>query len=277
MYSRMYPKANHMRWSILLMPLLLLILTACSVPKVSSNSQPVQHDIWDELLQKYVDEYGLVDYEGFLADTNRLNQYLATLSESHPNDSNWSRNERYAYWVNAYNAFTIQLILQNYPIDGEGIKDIKNGIPFVNTVWDIKFIQIEDQTYDLNNIEHGILRQRFVDDPRFHFALVCASMSCPKLQRRAFTAERLDEQLEQASIEFFNEPFRNEINVAQAKLSKLLNWYWGDFKDLYGSRIELVNQYRKEPIPETTPTEFLDYDWRLNNQNDEKRELLKGK
>ena len=92
-------------------------------------------------------------------------------------------------------AFTVELILRNYPI--ASIKDIKDGVPFVNTVWDIKFITIEGTDFDLNNIEHGILRKKF-NDPRVHFALVCGSMSCPKLQSFAFAADQLEEQLERA-------------------------------------------------------------------------------
>lgn len=259
-----------MRYFIVL--LFVFMLSACGVPKVSSDSKPVSHQIWDELLQEYVDQYGLVNYEAWAKDTNRLQEYLNILSNNHPNDKNWSKAERYAYWVNAYNAFTVKLILDHYPIDG--IKDIKSGIPFVNTVWDIKFINIEDQTYDLNNIEHGILRNRYIDDPRFHFAINCASMSCPKLQNYAYTAENLDAQLDEAAREFIREPYRNRITSDSVYLSKILNWYWGDFKDQYDNRVELVNNYLETPVPADTPTTFLDYDWSLNEQTPEKQQLL---
>ncbi len=207
---------------------MIIFNTSCNAPKVSSNSQPIDHSIWDSLLHQYVDDGGLVDYQSMTQDSQQLKRYLDLLSQHHPNNKNWSKNETMAYWINAYNAFTVQLILRNYPV--ASIKDIKNGVPFVNSVWDIKFIRIENVKFDLNNIEHGILRKDF-NDPRMHFALVCGSMSCPKLQRFAFTSDQLDEQLEQAAKEFFNEPFRNEIRDNPPKLSKILDWYWMDFKD----------------------------------------------
>ncbi|MCB0639386.1 MAG: DUF547 domain-containing protein, partial [Lewinella sp.] len=211
----------------------------------------------------YVDDEGLVDYRGWLSDTARLEDYLDLLRHNPPNPKTWTEAERMAYWINAYNAFTVELILDHYPV--ESIKDIKNGIPFVNTVWDIKFIEIGGETLDLNNIEHGILRKEF-DDPRMHFALVCASMSCPKLQNHAYTADRLDEQLDEAAREFLREPFRNEVDGHPIRLSKILDWYWMDFKDTYATRYDLLDQYLPQPVDRSREIEFLDYDWSLNEQ-----------
>jgi len=258
-----------------LLPLLGLLLislsTSCSAPKIKSNAQPISHAIWDTLLRQHVDDFGLVDYQGMMEDSNQLQQYLDLIRQNPPNDKKWSSAEQMAYWINAYNAFTVELILDYYPT--ASIKDIKNGVPFVNTVWDIKFIKIGGEELDLNNIEHGILRKDFTD-PRVHFALVCASMSCPKLQNFAFTADKLDEQLDQAAREFINEPFRNEIGGETIYLSKILDWYWGDFKAQYDDRYELVDQYTEEALDRTRPIEFLEYDWTLNEQTAEKRKAL---
>lgn len=251
--------------------LLSILLTNCKAPQIQSNSKPVDHSIWDSLLHQYVDDGGLVDYQLMVKDSHRLEKYLDILRQNHPNDKNWSKEEIMAYWINAYNAFTVELILRNYPV--ASIKDIKNGVPFVNTVWDIKFINIEGAQFDLNNIEHGILRQDF-NDPRVHFALVCASMSCPKLQNFAFTANDLENQLDRAAKEFINESFRNEINADEPKLSKLLDWYWGDFKNQYPSRAALINKYSSISFPEKQSFDFLEYNWTLNEKTVEKRALL---
>ena len=250
---------------------LLLFSQACGLSRVSkydSGSEPVSHEIWDDLLQEHVDEYGLVDYQGMQADSVRLQEYLTLLESAHPNDSNWTENQRLAYWINAYNAFTVELILDYYPV--AGIKEIKNGIPFVSTVWDIDFITIQGREYNLNNIEHGIIRKYFAE-PRIHFALVCAAMSCPKLQRFAYTADQLDEQLDTAGRTFINDPYRNEIAKDVTKLSKVLDWYWGDFKDDYADRQALVNKYHEGfDIDASTEIEFLEYNWALNEQTPEK-------
>jgi len=134
---------------------------------VASNSTPISHEIWTELFD------GKVNYKGFAEDKARFDEYLNLLNTHHPNDKNWSKNEQLAYWINAYNAYTVELILKHYPV--VSIKDIKKGLPFLNSVWDIEFIEIEGNTYDLNHIEHEILRKEF-DEPRIHFAIVCASI-----------------------------------------------------------------------------------------------------
>ena len=242
--------------------------------KLDSDSKPVSHAIWDELLKEHVDEYGLVDYQGLQSDSVRLREYLSILETAHPNDSNWTEKERLAYWINAYNAYTMELILDYYPV--VGIKEIKNGIPFVSTVWDIKFIKIQEREYNLNNIEHGIIRKYF-DEPRIHFALVCAAMSCPKLQRFAYTADELDEQLDTAGESFLNDPYRNKIGKDLTRLSKLLDWYWGDFKDKYEDRQALINKYHDGvKVTEATEIEFLDYNWALNDRTPEKVQTVKS-
>ena len=236
-----------------------LLLGACSVSKKASDSNPVTHSIWDSLVQKHVSEEGWVDYPGFIADSNMLNQYLDLLSSAHPNDKNWSPDEQLAYWINAYNAFTVKLIVDHYPV--KSIKDIKNGIPFVNTVWDIKFINIEGYEYDLNNIEHGIIRAHF-DEPRIHFAVNCASISCPPLLNHAYTPEKLDQQLTDQAKRFLADQSRNK--VSEGKVSAIFNWFKGDFKDHSGSLINFINEYAPVKLEENTKLEFLDYNWNLN-------------
>ncbi len=221
------------------------------------------HQQWDKLLKKHVNAAGLVDYKGFKADKAELDAYLKTLS-SNPPQSSWSVNDQKAYWINAYNAYTVDLILQHYPV--KSIKDIgsKIKIPFVNTPWDIKFINIGGKKYDLNNIEHGILRKKF-DDPRIHFALVCASMSCPRLRNEAYTSAQLDAQLEDAGKDFLNDRSKNRISAGKAELSKYFSWYKGDFTKK-GSLANFINQYSTVKINGNTKIDHLDYNWNLNEQ-----------
>ncbi len=237
------------------------LLNSCKVNDYSSTSQPVTHNIWDSLLRKHVSPEGWVDYAGFIQDSSRLNRYLELLEGHHPNEKNWSRDERLAYWINAYNAYTVKLITKHYPV--ESIKDIKSGIPFVNTVWDIKFIHIEGATYDLNNLEHGIIRPRF-KEPRTHFALNCAAVSCPKLQNRAYTADKLDEQLTNAAEEFLANENKNKLSEDKVQLSKIFSWYRGDFLDEADSIIGYINRYAPIEVSADAEIEYLDYSWALN-------------
>lgn len=239
----------------------LTLSCATSTGKVSAPGEPVSHDLWNDLLQQHVNDDGFVNYKGFIEDSLMLNQYLQLLASSHPQDT-WSREEQMAYWINAYNAFTVKLIVDHYPVPS--IKDIKRGIPFVNTVWDIKFIHLQDQTYDLNNIEHGILR-KYYDDARIHAAVNCASYSCPRLRNEAFVAKRLEEQLDDAMRSFINDPLRNRVSADKAELSQIFSWFSGDFKQDARSIREYINRYADEKLSENGKITYIDYDWRLND------------
>ncbi|MGB4974959.1 MAG: DUF547 domain-containing protein, partial [Cyclobacteriaceae bacterium] len=173
---------------------LLTTLLFLAVSGVFAQSKPPLHDAFDKLLKKYVMEDGRVNYKGFIKDSTAFNKYLSTLS-NHPPNKTWTANENKAFWINVYNAFTIKLIIDNYPV--KSIKDLGGSLYKINTAWDIQFIKIGDETYDLNNVEHSKLR-RVYNDPRIHFAVVCASKSCPKLINEAYVSSKLDEQLDQA-------------------------------------------------------------------------------
>lgn len=243
--------------------LLLLGLASCSISKVQSEATPITHEDFTNLLKKHVDLDGMVDYKGLITDSLKLNAYLTKLAAGHPNDKNWSRNEQIAYWINAYNAYTLQIVMRNYPV--ESIKDIGGSIPFTNTVWDQKFINIEGQVYDLNNIEHGILRKQFVE-PRIHFALVCASYSCPPLRNEAFEASSLDSQLVDQAKLFINDGDRNRITTDSANVSKIFSWFSGDFKKTSTSVKDFINEYSEIEISEEVDLKYNDYYWNLNEQ-----------
>ena len=241
------------------------ICTNCRAIKRNTDAKPVTHEQWDALLKKHVGSEGFVDYKGFIRDSAALNQYLKVLESAHPSDKGWTRNEQMAYWINAYNAFTIKLITQYYPI--KSIKDIGSSIqiPFVNTPWDIKFITIGKEKMDLNNIEHGKLRKLF-DDPRIHMALVCASKSCPILLNEAYDPKRLDAQLSKQAKAFLDDPFRNKISADNPQLSMIFKWYSMDFNKNGGSVRAFVNRYSSVKIKSDAKISHIDYDWGLNEQ-----------
>lgn len=223
----------------------------------------VTHDIWDGLTKKYVSATGRVNYGGFNKDEKSLDTYLALLS-SNPPKASWSKDERLAYWINAYNAFTVKLIL-NYQKDNiKSIKDIGSSIkiPFVNTPWDIKFFKIGGKSMDLNEIEHGIIRKQF-NDARIHFALVCAAVSCPPLRNEAFVASKLNAQLDDQGVKFLNDPTKNKVAANTATVSKLFTWYGGDFKKTKPV-IEWINQYSRVKLQKNGSISYMDYLWDLN-------------
>ncbi len=203
----------------------------------------------------------MVNYKGYKKDQSDLDAYLKTLSDNAP-QSSWSENDQKAFWINAYNAYTVSLVLQHYPV--KSIKDIAGKIYKINTPWDIKFITIGGKKYDLNNIEHGILRKKY-DDPRIHFALVCAAMSCPKLQRDAYTGAQINTQLDDAGKDFLNDKSKNRISADKAELSKYFSWYKGDFTK-NGSLADFINKYSQSKMNGNTKVSSIDYNWSLNEQ-----------
>jgi Protein of unknown function, DUF547 len=238
---------------------LLTVFTCTSFVNLAA-AQPPNHLPWDNLLKKYVDNQGNVNYKGLQKDSTLLNGYLETLQANHPEENKWSKEAQMAYWINAYNAFTVKLILDHYPV--KSIKDIKRGIPFINTVWDIKFIKIGTNTYDLNNIEHTKLRSKF-KDPRIHFAVNCASYSCPALRNEAYTAEKLELQLTDATKRFLADGRKNQISPQKVKISKLFFWYKGDFTR-NGSTVDFINAYSPVRVKKDASIEYQDYLWNLN-------------
>ena len=212
----------------------------------------LDHSQFGALLKKHVSVTGAVNYAGFKKDVKLLDEYLKLLSANVP-ASNTSRNTRLAYWMNAYNAFTIKLILNKYPV--ASIKDISDK------PWDIKFIQLGGKTYDLNAIEHEILRK--MGDPRIHVGINCASVSCPRLLNRAFTPENVNAELDKLTRGFIKDRSRNQITPNEIKLSKIFSWFKEDFIKK-GSLIDWINKYSEVKVKATAKISYLKYDWNLN-------------
>jgi len=224
-----------------------------------SNTPIMNHDNWTTLLQKHVTKSGQVNYKGFIKDKVLFQNYLDELSQ-HPPGNNWSDNEKLAYWINAYNAFTVKLIIDHYPL--ESIKKISDGLPMVNSPWDIKFFKIGAIDFDLNTIEHEILRKEF-NEPRIHFAINCASFSCPKLRNEAFTTVLVETQLDEQAREFINNSDKNIILPNELKLSKIFNWFESDFtKDK--SLLSFLKPYLNVELSDNPSISHLDYNWDLN-------------
>ena len=232
--------------------------------KVSFNTAhatPPNHDLWDVLLKEYVKD-GRVNYQFLYKNKEQLNSYLDLL-QSHAPSSDWSREERLAYWINAYNAYTLKIILDHYPV--KSIKEIggKVQIPLVSSTWDIKFVEIDGKELSLNDIEHRILRKEF-NEPTIHFAIVCASRSCPSLRSEAYSAINIDEQLNEQALAFINDMSKNQIAAEHIEISKIFSWFEGDFTK-NGSLINFLNEYSSIKIDDSAKISYLDYDWTLNN------------
>lgn len=222
------------------------------IPDDIAIVEAFDHQNWNKLVSKYVSKGGNVDYLAFKKNRKYLLEYIDELSNNLPKDA-WSKEDKLAYWINAYNALTIDLILHNYPT--KSIKDIKDP-------WDQRLWNLGDKWYNLNDIEHKILRK--MNEPRIHFAIVCASVSCPKLQNEAFTVSNLEEQLTNATKEFLADTSKNELSENNIKLSKIFKWFKKDFEK-NGSLIDFINQYAETTISPSAKKSYTDYNWNLND------------
>tara|TARA_R110002033_G_scaffold151783_1_gene188406 strand:+ start:1643 stop:2377 length:735 start_codon:yes stop_codon:yes gene_type:complete len=224
----------------------------CFFMLLTIQAQKVDYSLWNNFLKKYVSNEGQVDYKTIKTNLESLNIVLKTLTKTMPDES-WTKIEKLTFWINAYNAFTVDLIIRNYPI--KSIKDIKN--PWQQRLW-----KLGDTWYNLEEIEHEILRK--MDEPRIHFAIVCASVSCPKLLNQAYSAENVESQLTQATKDFLNDSNRNSISTNNLELSKIFKWFSSDFTKTH-SLIALLNLYTEIKISENAKIKYKDYNWNLND------------
>ena len=227
------------------------------------------HAPFDALLKEFVRD-GLVDYAGLAKDTSDLDEYVAALGRVKPGEL--SRPEVVAFWINAYNAFTLRLILDHHPkIDS--IKDISRGDRWKAERW-----RVDGKRYSLDQIEHEILRP--MGDARVHFALVCAALSCPNLAPEAYVAERLDEQLDRQGRVFLQDSkkgLRTYVDegwfsdTPTLELSAIFDWFEEDFEEHSGSLVDFVLPYASERDAAfirkhraDLDVDHFDYDWALN-------------
>lgn len=251
-----------------------------AVTSVASAAIAFDHSIWDDLLKAHVSEVDqgastAVDYRAMTRDQDRLEQYLRQMATVEQTQfDQWSKAQQLAFLINAYNAWTVELILSKYP-DLESIRDLGS---LFRSPWKKKFVDILGQRRSLDEIEHELIRgsSRY-RDARVHFALNCASVGCPALRAEAYTAAELTTQLEQQTVQFLGDRSRNRYQAGELQVSSIFDWYGEDFtkgwqgvnslRDFFAkhhSELRLSPAQLKELQSGAMPVEFLDYDWSLN-------------
>lgn len=244
-------------------PLLILLLWAFpGCVSIGWAGDIVDHSLYGQLLEKYVKD-GVVDYRGFQNDESKLEEYLKILENVRTEDL--PRNEQFAFYVNAYNAWTIKLILSGYP----GIKSIKDLGGVFKSPWKKKICRIDGDLITLDDIEHNILRPRF-RDPRVHFAVNCASKGCPPLRSQPYVGSSLDQQLDEMTTAFVNDPERTRLEGRTLYVSKIFDWFSEDFdEDVVGFVSKFAEGDLKEKLEGQKgdiKVKYLDYDWSLNGE-----------
>jgi hypothetical protein len=256
--------------------LTLLLLAPGFAPAASDQS----HAQWEALTRKHVTwlpggHASQVDYKGFQADRAALKSYLDGLSAVPQTEYDaWSRQQKLAFLLNAYNAFTIELILTGYP-DVKSINDLGS---LISSPWKKKFVNLLGRQRSLDDVEHGLIRAPGAfDDARIHMAANCASVGCPALRNEAYSGDRLDAQLDDGVSRFLSDRSRNRYNAGSGKLevSKIFDWYGKDFAARAGSVEAWLARYADRLADDATQQQrirdkkarldFLDYDWALND------------
>jgi hypothetical protein len=245
--------------------ILILGLGLSLAPRQTLANEPERtalelHNGYDTLLQKYVVGVG-VNYSGWVAnreDVGALRRYVTELTALDP--ETWTSDEQLAYWLNLYNAVTVRLILDNYPLDS--IKDL--GGFMKKSPWKRELVSVAGRDLSLNDIENEIIRPIF-QDPRIHFALNCASVGCPPLNAGAYFPASLSEQLDTACRGALNGEQWVRVEGNQVFLTKIFDWYADDFKQDGGSVLGFISGYRDTDLEEgKVDVKFMDYDWSLN-------------
>jgi Protein of unknown function, DUF547 len=250
-----------------------LLLAAAACPFHVEAAPRPDHAAWTALLRRHVrllrgGQASQVDYAGLARDRQPLRNYLAQLSSVTPTDfAGWPAAERMALLINAYNAFTVELVLIRYP-QLDSIKDLGHVL---QSPWRKRWIPLLGQTLSLDDIEHERLRPVF-NDARIHFAVNCASIGCPMLREEAYVAERLAAQLEEQQQRFLSDRTRNRVADGALQVSKLFDWYAADFKPepaawlaRHAALLANPGVDQAQAAARQLPLRFLGYDWRLND------------
>lgn len=260
----------------------LTLLAAAAVLPLGAHAQaPFDHGhaAWDALLKKHVrwlpdGNQSRANYKGFAADRAALRAVLETMSAvPKATFDGWSRPQQMAFLINAYNAFTVELILTKYP-DLKSIKDLGS---FIQSPWKKKFFTLLGEERHLDWIEHEQLRPRY-NEPRVHAAVNCASIGCPALRDEAFTATKLEAQLEDGMRRFMADRTRNRVKGNQVEVSSIFKWFREDFEkghggfrqvqDVFAKYAELLSDIPAEQAAlkaKSLPVSHLEYDWSLND------------
>ena len=248
------------------------------------------HSELNAVVSTYVNKSGLVNYAALKSNQKLLKSYLKKIEDLSPAKfKEMSENHQLAYWINAYNAFTLKLIIDNYPIKSSFLKSAlwpKNSIKQIDGAWDQKNFKAMGRTLSLNQVEHEIIRVKY-DEPRIHMALVCAAISCPLLRNEAYLGEKLDAQLTDQSTKFVNNPKKFKIGSSSVELSSIFKWYgkdfvskhqkegqkyasWGISKDeqaVLAFAEPLLSEANKKALKNSPKAvSYIKYNWALNEQ-----------
>lgn len=264
--------------SVLLVPLLSGLGATASA---TASNEGFSHTVWTTLLTRCVratdDGHSTAaDYDCFAKRRTELDRYLNALSRvSEAELLAQPADQQLALLINAYNAWTVALILTEWP-DVESIRDLGS---LLRSPWKKDFIPLLGDTVSLDDIEHGMIRApgRF-DDPRIHFAVNCASIGCPALRNEAFVGDNIESQLEEQTQSFLADASRNRLAEGELQVSSIFKWYRGDFEKgwrgddsleaflaRYSGALNLLPAQEQQLRDGKLPVTFLDYDWRLNS------------
>ncbi len=231
------------------------------------------YDGYARTLSAHVDGQGIVNYTGLKADRKGLDAFVSSLAALDPEVfGKWSDKEKIAFWINAYNALTLRVIIDNYPIKASFFSALRfpqNSIRQIKGVWDEIQFPVMGRKMTLDNIEHDTLRSQF-DEPRIHVALVCAALGCPPLRNEPYISAKLESQLDDQARRFFKDPgkFRVDREEGRVYLSSIFKWFGGDFVKAYGSGKGFPGKGETERAVLNFASNYLD--------RDEKSYLEKG-
>lgn len=249
---------------------------------IAAGAEPFDHGEWDALLKQYVQPQGattVVDYAGFATAQTRLRAYQDRLSAVKQDEfDQWDNNEQLAFLINAYNAWTVVLVLTSYP----DIKSIKDTGSLFSSPWHKTFIPLLGKTRSLDDIEHNLIRgSGRYNDPRIHFVVNCASIGCPALRPEAYSGgDRLDAQLEEQTHLFLSDRSRNHLENGVLRVSSIFKWYHEDFEKgwrgvhalpsffaRHAAALGLSATDIKRLLSGGIDIEYQNYDWRLNDKH----------
>ena len=238
------------------------------------------HTTWDKLLRENITvinggQVTQVDYDGFLDQRSELQEYLMNLSEIQKVDfDGWGEGKRLAFLINAYNAWTIELVLTRYP----NLRSIRQIGLLPVSAWRKDIVELFDTKYSLDEVEHGMIRAEGIyNEPRIHFAVNCAAIGCPALRPEAFVGEKLEEQLEESTKLFLADKTRNYSDGGKLYISSVFDWYGEDFEKgwqginsvaqflyLYAEELRLDEEMKEKLFTNQLELHYLKYDWNLN-------------
>jgi Protein of unknown function, DUF547 len=242
-----------------------LLITILAVFIAPSQAFSSSTELYKNVLSLYVKD-GFVDYSRLKSSPGDLNDYLAqSTMVTRKEFDNWTRDEQLAFLVNLYNARTLRLVIEHYPV--KSIRDIGGA----KGPWEEPIVHLFGEIITLNALE-GLIRNNY-NDPRAHFALVCAAKGCPPLLGEPYSAENLNNQLESQTQKFLADPAKNSIDVKNKIiwLSPIFKWYMSDFSRTAGSVQNFMKPYYLNSSVEEFKIEYTYYDWSLNDSSAERK------